>query len=136
MLSGVGAGGATSETMPVLKFIRKMSVDQAELVPALLNHATISSSWPTGIAVRLGARVERIDRSPQGLSVQFDDGVDPALLAQTLAVERECCPFLTFDYDAAAQWLTARVADAALDAGLDALADARRPPAGAAVTRR
>lgn len=61
--------------------------------------------------------------------------MDPALLAQTPAVERECCPFLTLDYDASAQLLTARVADAALDAGLDALAAALRPPAGAAVRR-
>ena len=57
------------------------------------------------------------------------------LLAQTLAVERGCCPFLTFDYDASARRLTARVADAALDAGLDALAAALRPPAAAAVRR-
>ena len=48
-LTGWAFGGAMSETMPVLKFITKMSVDQR--TPVWLNHAIISILWPMGSAV-------------------------------------------------------------------------------------
>jgi hypothetical protein len=42
---------------------------------------------------RLGRSVRRVGREPQTLTVGFAADVDAALLAETIAVESECCPF-------------------------------------------
>lgn len=70
---------------------------------------------------RLAAALEATERAPQVLTARFSAALDEELLAETLAVERECCEFFRLDYDRAERLLTARVADPELDSALDAL---------------
>lgn len=42
----------------------------------------------------LGRSVRDATREPRVLVAQFDEGVDLALLEETVAVERSCCSFL------------------------------------------
>jgi len=48
---------------------------------------------------RLGAMADAVQRLPNGLRVSFGPAVDRSLLAETAAVERDCCGFLTVDLD-------------------------------------
>ena len=75
---------------------------------------------------RLGASVERIDRDPCRLTVEFEAEVDAALVEETLEIERECCEFFTIDYDSQRRLLEASVAEQRLDPALDALRHALR----------
>ena len=43
----------------------------------------------------LARSVADVERSPRSLRVAFAPGYDRALLDETLAVERACCPFLS-----------------------------------------
>jgi hypothetical protein len=43
---------------------------------------------------RLHGAIESVDRAPTELTVRFSVDVDEQLLAETVAVERECCKFL------------------------------------------
>jgi hypothetical protein len=70
---------------------------------------------------RLAKALEATERAPQSLTARFSPSVDEELLAETLAVERECCEFFRLDYDRAERMLTARVEDPGLDPALDAL---------------
>jgi hypothetical protein len=78
---------------------------------------------------RLREHVESATRHPGRLSVVFDTAVDAALLAETIAVERECCPFFKLDYGGALRRLDISVAEPALDPALDALAYSLGEPA-------
>lgn len=83
---------------------------------------------------RIGRQVTGAARGPSTLEVDFDADVDELLLAETLAIERECCPFFRLDYDAAARRLSVSVEpghEPALDAiehalGFDPPADSAR----------
>ncbi len=70
---------------------------------------------------RLGAAADRVIRAPLTLTVEFTAAVDCELVEQTLAVERDCCPFFALSYDAAARRLTGSVAEPGQDRALDAL---------------
>ena len=60
-------------------------------------------------------------REPGGLIVEFDEArLDRALLEQTLAIERECCPLFVLRLDGAR--LSARVAEPHQEPALDAIA--------------
>jgi hypothetical protein len=71
---------------------------------------------------RLGREVEGIERDPDSLTVRFRPGVDEALLAEAIDVERTCCPFFGFDYSAPARRLRVTVASRDQLAALDAIA--------------
>ena len=71
---------------------------------------------------RLAASVERLRRQPDSLVVEFDDEFDHRLLEETLAVERECCPFFRFAFNERDRQLRVTVADEATRPALDALA--------------
>jgi hypothetical protein len=43
---------------------------------------------------RLHGAIQSVDRAPLELTVRFAPDVDEQLLAETVAVERECCKFL------------------------------------------
>jgi hypothetical protein len=73
---------------------------------------------------RLGRSVSRIARRPGVLSVEFAPDLETELVEETVAVERECCPFFRFDFDPAARSLTIGVESGDQDAALDALRDA------------
>jgi hypothetical protein len=80
---------------------------------------------------RLGRAVRRVDRKPQTLTVGFAPDVDAALLAETIAVESECCPFFALRYDAGARELVVSVTRPEQDPALDALVTALDAPSHA-----
>jgi hypothetical protein len=63
-------------------------------------------------------------REGEALVLCFAEGYDRELLAEMVAVERECCPFFRFAVDDAERSLTVRVDDPAYAPALDALAGA------------
>ena len=69
---------------------------------------------------RLAAHVAGTRREPQRLHVRFDAGVDRDLLAETLAIEAECCTFFGVALDGDTAELTVPAAE--MDPALDALA--------------
>jgi hypothetical protein len=69
---------------------------------------------------RLASTVERLRREPDAVVVEFGSAVDLDELEQTLAVERECCPFFRFELDHDRR-LTVTVADPATLPALDAI---------------
>jgi hypothetical protein len=71
---------------------------------------------------RLGPNVARFERREDRVGVEFKAGFDRELLDEALAVERECCPFFRFDFDASSRKLTVRVEAAEHRPALDALA--------------
>ena len=73
---------------------------------------------------RLGRSVATAERSDASLTVEFGPDLDRELLERTLAVERECCPFFTLDYDESRRRLRASVSEPDHVPALDALADA------------
>jgi hypothetical protein len=76
---------------------------------------------------RLAVAVSALQREPRRLTVEFDADVDRELLGQTLAIERECCPFFTLELDARGRRLRASVSRAEDAPALDALAEALAP---------
>lgn len=78
----------------------------------------------------LGPSVIRYHRAEDRVTIEFSPELDDQLLDETLAVERECCPFFAFNLDERERRLTVSVADAEHRAGLDALVHALgvRPP--------
>ena len=71
---------------------------------------------------RLGAHVDRVERAEGRLVVDFSPGVDSLLVAETIEVERGCCPFFALAYDVESRRLTVRVDDRRHDPALDAIA--------------
>ena len=45
----------------------------------------------------LGRHVTGLTREPRRLVVGFDDAVDERLLAETVEIERGCCPFFALE---------------------------------------
>ena len=78
---------------------------------------------------RLGALATACDRSALALTVSFalDAEPEPALLRETIAVERECCSFFALGYDQTQRRLTVSVKDATRRPALDAIEAAIRP---------
>lgn len=70
----------------------------------------------------LAPYVVEVDRRPGALQVRFGPNVDSRLLEQTLAVERECCPFFRLEYATGPRVLSASVERAEQDAALEAIA--------------
>jgi len=48
---------------------------------------------------RAGAGASVLERSPLRLVVDLDRRVDTGLVEETLAIERECCPFYELDWE-------------------------------------
>jgi len=76
---------------------------------------------------RLASHVTGADRSSRRLTVRFDSAVDHALLAETLAIEADCCSFfaIAVDGDTAELTVPAPEVDPALDAIAYALGTGR-----------
>lgn len=77
---------------------------------------------------RLAPTVSAIERDGTRLVVEFGDSLDHRLLDETVAVERDCCSFFGFDYDAQRRRLTVSVADPDQGAALDVLQEALTAP--------
>jgi hypothetical protein len=71
---------------------------------------------------RLGPTVADFRRDEDRITIEFRPDFDERLLDETLAVERECCPFFRFEFDERTRRLTVSVADLEHRNGLDALA--------------
>ena len=71
---------------------------------------------------RLGASVAGFESAERHITIEFQPGFDRQLLDETVAVERECCPFFRFGFDWPMRQLTVSVDDLQHRAGLDALA--------------
>ncbi len=81
----------------------------------------------------LGARL--VDRTPRSLVVDLDQQIDTQLVEETIAIERECCPFFTLDWEPERWRLTVAVSQAEHEPALDAIAfalDLKVPPQYAA----
>jgi hypothetical protein len=63
-----------------------------------------------------------VDRTSRRLVVELDQRVDASLVDATIAVERECCPFFTLDWQSVTRRLTVSVAADGHEPALDAIA--------------
>jgi hypothetical protein len=63
-----------------------------------------------------------IERTPRRLVAELDRDVDAQLVAETVAVERECCPFFVLTWEPDRRRLTVSVSQATHEPALDAIA--------------
>jgi hypothetical protein len=70
---------------------------------------------------RLAADVDRLEREPEAVLVEFREGFERRLLEEALAVEKQCCPFLLFQLDDKARRLRASVRELEQLPALDAM---------------
>ena len=59
---------------------------------------------------RAGAGARVIERTNRRLAVELDGAIDPALIEQAIATERECCPFFELNWDPTSRRLAISVA--------------------------
>jgi hypothetical protein len=71
---------------------------------------------------RLAPSVRRVERKADAVLIEFREDYDREMLEQTLIIERECCPFFTFELDESARLLRATVRAADQRPALDAMA--------------
>ena len=76
---------------------------------------------------RIAAHVMRSERTDDALVIEFGDGLNRELLARTLDVERECCPFFRFELDDTGGRLRVTVEKPDQGAALDAIATVLAP---------
>jgi hypothetical protein len=98
--------------MTQLPMVQDCALDERQLADQVQRYRTLAQ------------HVTEIERSAGRLEVQLGPTAPLELIAQTIAVERGCCPFYELDYDAASCRLTITVSDTALGERLDPLAAA------------
>jgi hypothetical protein len=69
-----------------------------------------------------GRNARVIERTRRRLVADLDENVDAELVAQTIAVERECCPFFALTWEPDRRRLTVSVSQAEHEPALDAIA--------------
>lgn len=69
-----------------------------------------------------GQNARLIERTPRSLVADLDQVVDAELVAETVAIERECCPFFTLTWEPDRRRLTISVSHAAHEPAIDAIA--------------
>ncbi len=69
-----------------------------------------------------GQNARLIQRSSRSLVAALDQDVDVALVAETVAIEQECCPFFALTWEPDRRRLTISVSQAAHEPALDAIA--------------
>ena len=69
-----------------------------------------------------GRNARLIERTPRRLVADFDEDVDAQLVAEAVAVERECCPFLLLTWESDRRRLTVSVSRTAHEPALEAIA--------------
>jgi hypothetical protein len=69
-----------------------------------------------------GARLVR--RTPRDVVFELDGDADLGNVEQLIAVERECCPFFAFEWDAGSRRLSVAVSAAEQEPALDAVVTA------------
>jgi hypothetical protein len=85
-----------------------------------LDEAGLRSQYERYRQAGAGARL--VDRSPRRLVVYLDDHVDTKLVDETIATERECCPFFELAWEPHRQRLTISVSQPEQEPALDAIA--------------
>jgi hypothetical protein len=71
---------------------------------------------------RVGRDAQLVTRSRRTLVVDLDRGVDTRLLEEAIAIERDCCPFFSFEWEPDRPRLTVAVARTEEEPALDAIA--------------
>jgi hypothetical protein len=69
-----------------------------------------------------GRNARVIERTRRSLVADLDESVDEGAVAETVAVERECCPFFTLTWEPGRRRLTVSVSQAEHEPALDAIA--------------
>jgi hypothetical protein len=69
-----------------------------------------------------GRNARLIERTPRSLVASLDRDVDVELVAEAVAIERECCPFFTLIWEPNPRLLTISVSQAAHEPAIDAIA--------------
>jgi hypothetical protein len=69
-----------------------------------------------------GRNARLIERTPRRLVADLGENVDAELVAETIAVERECCPFFALAWEPDRRRLTVSVSQAAHEPALGAIA--------------
>lgn len=69
-----------------------------------------------------GQNASLIERTPRSLVVDLDENVDVELVAETVAVERECCTFFALTWEPDRRRLTISVSRVEHEPALDAIA--------------
>lgn len=69
-----------------------------------------------------GQNARLIERTPHSLVVDLDEDVDAELVAETVAIERECCPFFALSWEPDRRRLTISVSQSAHEPTIDAIA--------------
>jgi hypothetical protein len=86
---------------------------------------------------QVGRRARLVDRTARSLTVAFDPRVEVRLVEDTIATERECCPFFDLRWEPDTLRLTISVSQPEDQPALDAIAfaltglpraDSARPP--------
>jgi hypothetical protein len=75
---------------------------------------------------RLAPSVASLERQPEAVLVVFAEDIDRDTLEQALDVERACCPFFRFQFDASIRQLRVTVREAEQLPALDVIAHALR----------
>ena len=70
----------------------------------------------------LGRRARLLERTPKRMLVQLDDNVDAAMVEEVIALERECCPFFTIEWQSESRRLAVAVSAAEHEPALGAIA--------------
>ena len=69
----------------------------------------------------IGCNARVIERTSRSLVAALADEVDAELVAETIAVERECCPFFALAWELGRRQLTVSVSRAEHEPALDAI---------------
>jgi hypothetical protein len=70
---------------------------------------------------KAGRNGRLIERTPRRLVAELEKDVDAALVAETVAIERQCCPFFALAWEPDRRRLTVSVAQAEHEPALDAI---------------
>jgi hypothetical protein len=70
----------------------------------------------------VGHDARLLERTSRRLVIEVDGATDSAIVAKTLAVERECCPFLALDWHPEQRRLAISVSAAEYEPAIDAIA--------------
>ena len=74
-------------------------------------------------AARLSKSLKTLRRRKETVTFEFQAGFDVEALTEMVSIERECCPFFTFDFDQVARRLTVGVQDVDYLPALEAMAE-------------
>jgi len=69
----------------------------------------------------LAGSVIGVQREPPFVSIQFGESLDRTVLEDVIATERECCPWLVFEFDPGSRRLAVATTDPEMGPALDAI---------------